>query len=117
MDTHAVGTVWRDLEIEDDIRGHELVEGRAGGRFGIKDEQAAVVVAKAELFAAAHHAEARHVAQFALFDGESAGQNGPRQRERNLVACLEIRRLFSLCQLLVYKSYCGIHILKFGRRR
>jgi len=87
-----IGAVRRDLEIEENVRGIELIEGRADRRINRHDEQAAVIVAKSEFFAAAHHAERIDAAQFAFFDGESAGQNGTWECKRHFVACFEVFR-------------------------
>ena len=87
-----VGAIRRDFEVEEHVGGIQLVERRADGRIGGHDEQAAVIVAKAEFFAAAHHAQTRYVTQFAFFDGESSGQNGSRECERNFVARFEVLR-------------------------
>jgi hypothetical protein len=51
-----------------------------------------VIFAKAEFFAAAHHAHGIDAAQFAFLDGESAGQNGSRECEGHFIACFEVLR-------------------------
>lgn len=86
-----VGAVRGDLEVEQHVGLYQFTEGCADvGGIGVEDEQASMVVAEAELAAAAHHAEGGDAAQFAFFDLEAAGEFGSREGDGDFVAHFEV---------------------------
>ena len=86
-----VGAVRGDFEVEQHIGLDQLAEwGADVGGVGVEDEQARMVVAKAEFAPAAHHAEGGDAAQFAFFDLEAAREFGTGKRDGDFIADFEI---------------------------
>ena len=92
-DRQAVGPVRRDLELEDRVRKPGVLgEGHAHGRIGGQDHQPFVVVAEPQLTRRAVHAARLDAAQLGLLDGHAVGQRRADERDRHLVAGLEVLR-------------------------
>src|SRR6266513_2392742 len=87
-----IATVWRDLDVENRVRGEKLTDRRADFCIWRQNQQAGGVFAQAELNWAAKHSFGFDTSQFTFSNLSSVRQLCPRQRERNFVAEFVIRR-------------------------
>src|SRR5438270_14050263 len=88
-----IATVWRDLDVENRVRGKEITDRRADFRFGRQNQETSRVRAEAELDGAAKHPVAFDTAEFVFSNLSSVRQLRARKRERNFIAHFLIGRV------------------------
>src|SRR5882672_2107907 len=101
-----IATVWRDLDVENRVRGKEITDRRADSRFGRQNQKTGRLRAQAELDRAAKHPDAFDTAQFAFSNLSSVRQLRARKRERNFIAHFVIRRA---ADDLAFRSAAVVH--------
>ena len=79
-----------DLQVKDHIGRHDFIEALADFQFAIKNQQSTVVIANAELLAAAHHAIGIDATKLAFLDLKPTGQNCAGESDGHFVASLEV---------------------------
>src|SRR6266581_2071786 len=87
-----IATVWRDLDVENRVRGKKITDRRADFCIPRQNQQAGRIFAEAELDWAAKHSFRFDTAQLAFSNLGSVRQFRARQRQRNLVADFVIGR-------------------------
>jgi hypothetical protein len=87
-----IATVWRDLDVENRVRGEKITDWRADFCFWRQDQKAGRILAKAELDWAAKHSFRFDTAQLAFSNLGSVRQFRAWQRQRNFVADFVIGR-------------------------
>src|SRR5437667_4696168 len=90
--TEQVAAVWRDLDIENRLRGKELADRRTDFCIWRQNQQTGRIFAEAELDRAAKHSFRFNPAEFAFSNLSSVRQLRARQRERNFLTDFVVRR-------------------------
>src|SRR5439155_19368885 len=87
-----IATVWRDLDVENRVRGKEITDRPADFRFGRQNQKTSRARAEAELEGAAKHPVAFDTAEVVFSNLSSVRQLRARKRERKLIGYFVIPR-------------------------
>src|SRR5205823_11370916 len=87
-----IAPVWRNLDVENCVARKQIGNRRADLCIWRQNQQAGGIIAEAELDRAAKHSFRFDAAQLAFSNLGSIGKFRSRQRERNFVADLVVRR-------------------------